>query len=244
MLYSRPLPSPEGAFMIPGSRLRQTRESAKLTYRDVERASYVLAEKRGAPILSFTSAGWRTSRITGRHPVFTKFDGRDLSPECWMFSDSTTFRWVCISMMAPSLGLLIRILHRRRFKCGCRCDSIRDSVQRTDLISRMVEAWGEWKQCFPWSQPGHQYGYVGLDDHMMEPLLRPGSLVLVDPARQQVRADGWLCEFERPIYFVELRGLPVRVVLNRGARFDPAYHSRHVRLACCALRSRRKWWER
>ena len=40
---------------------------------------------------------------------------------------------------------------------------------------------------------------------MMEPLLRPGSLVLVDPARRQVRADGWRNEFERPIYFVEIR---------------------------------------
>ena len=40
---------------------------------------------------------------------------------------------------------------------------------------------------------------------MMEPLLAPGSLVLVDPARRQVKNSGWKNEFERPIYFVDLR---------------------------------------
>jgi hypothetical protein len=40
----------------------------------------------------------------------------------------------------------------------------------------------------------------------MEPLLSPGSLVLVDPTRRQVKNSGWKNEFERPIYFVELRG--------------------------------------
>jgi hypothetical protein len=49
------------------------------------------------------------------------------------------------------------------------------------------------------------YGYIGLEDRMMEPLLLPGSLVLVDPARRQVKNSGWKNEFERPIYFVDLR---------------------------------------
>jgi phage repressor protein C with HTH and peptisase S24 domain len=38
----------------------------------------------------------------------------------------------------------------------------------------------------------------------MEPLLRPGSLVLVDPALTAVRNSGWTNEYERPIYFVQL----------------------------------------
>jgi hypothetical protein len=39
----------------------------------------------------------------------------------------------------------------------------------------------------------------------MAPLLRPGSLVLVDPKLQQVKNSGWTNEYERPIYFIELR---------------------------------------
>src|SRR5216684_4322363 len=34
---------------------------------------------------------------------------------------------------------------------------------------------------------------------------RPGSLVLVDPNQQEVRNSGWNNEYERPLYFVELR---------------------------------------
>ena len=37
---------------------------------------------------------------------------------------------------------------------------------------------------------------------MMEPLLRPGAIVEIDPERRQI--DGsWASEFDRPIYFVE-----------------------------------------
>ena len=39
----------------------------------------------------------------------------------------------------------------------------------------------------------------------MQPLLRPGSLVLVDPKLRQVQNNGWTNEYERPIYFLELR---------------------------------------
>src|ERR1700752_4575470 len=46
---SRPKNRSRGTAMIPGSRLRQTRERLGLTYRDVERASYQLAGKRGRP---------------------------------------------------------------------------------------------------------------------------------------------------------------------------------------------------
>jgi phage repressor protein C with HTH and peptisase S24 domain len=40
----------------------------------------------------------------------------------------------------------------------------------------------------------------------MQPLLRPGSLVLVDPKLRQIRNFGWTNEYERPIYFLELHG--------------------------------------
>ena len=39
----------------------------------------------------------------------------------------------------------------------------------------------------------------------MFPLLRPGSLVMIDPQRRRIQPGGWTNEFERPIYFVEMR---------------------------------------
>ena len=39
----------------------------------------------------------------------------------------------------------------------------------------------------------------------MYPLLRPGSLLLIDESRQRIARDGWTSEMDRPIYFLELR---------------------------------------
>ena len=80
-------------------------------------------------------------------------------------------------------------------------------VASTNLISRMVEVWGE----IPISLVQHldlrhsMYGYVGLQDYTLFPLLRPGSFVQVDQRARKVRSGRWRTEHERPIYFVELR---------------------------------------
>jgi transcriptional regulator with XRE-family HTH domain len=81
------------------------------------------------------------------------------------------------------------------------------SLEKTSLISRMVEIWGEVpvsliqrldvRQC--------QYGYIGLDDFTMDPLLHPGAFVQIDTDLNRVHPSAWRTEFDRPIYFVELR---------------------------------------
>jgi len=50
-----------------------------------------------------------------------------------------------------------------------------------------------------------QYGYIGLEDFTMYPLLRPGSFVLIDENLRDIHASRWRTEFDRPIYFIELR---------------------------------------
>lgn len=81
------------------------------------------------------------------------------------------------------------------------------NTDQTNLLARMVETWGE----IPISLLEHLdlrerlYGYVGLKDVTLYPLLRPGSFVLIDPRYTRVQTGNWRSEFERPIYFVELR---------------------------------------
>lgn len=48
-------------------------------------------------------------------------------------------------------------------------------------------------------------GYIGLDDSTMYPLIRPGSFVWIDTRQNKLRPIAWRTEYERPIYFVELR---------------------------------------
>jgi transcriptional regulator with XRE-family HTH domain len=80
-------------------------------------------------------------------------------------------------------------------------------VDNTNLLSRLVEVWGE----VPIALIQHLdirhglYGYIGLHDMTLYPLLRPGSFVRIDPRVRKVQPMRWRTEFDRPIYFVELR---------------------------------------
>ena len=79
--------------------------------------------------------------------------------------------------------------------------------ERTNLLSRMVEIWGE----VPISLIQQldfrhtSYGYIGLEDYTLSPLIRPGSFIQIDDRQKRVQKFPWRTEFDRPIYFVELR---------------------------------------
>lgn len=49
------------------------------------------------------------------------------------------------------------------------------------------------------------YAYLGSNDLTMYPLIRPGSLLQIDTQQNRLQSASWHNEFERPIYFVELR---------------------------------------
>jgi len=80
-------------------------------------------------------------------------------------------------------------------------------LERTNLISRMVEIWGE----VPIALIRHLdvrhslYAYIGLEDYTLYPLLRPGSFVQIDDRQKRIQTFRWRTEFDRPIYFIELR---------------------------------------
>jgi transcriptional regulator with XRE-family HTH domain len=80
-------------------------------------------------------------------------------------------------------------------------------LEKTSLLSRMIENWGK----IPVSMVAHLnfgkalYGYIGLEDFTLYPLLRPGSFVEIDSRQNKIKPVQWRTEFERPIYFIELR---------------------------------------
>lgn len=80
------------------------------------------------------------------------------------------------------------------------------TIEQTNLVSRMFESWGEIPLALL-----HQMnlrtsllGYIGTEDYTLYPLIRPGSFVQID-SRQTKITSNWKNEFDRPIYFVELR---------------------------------------
>ncbi len=79
--------------------------------------------------------------------------------------------------------------------------------KRTTFLSRMIELWGEVPAGLLATLDTKKslYGYIGLEDRMMFPLLRPGAIVQIDDSRRRVVNQGWQTEFDRPLYFLELR---------------------------------------
>lgn len=49
------------------------------------------------------------------------------------------------------------------------------------------------------------HGYLGSTDRTMYPLIRPGALLDIDTSQNKLQPGSWHNEFDRPIYFVELR---------------------------------------
>jgi transcriptional regulator with XRE-family HTH domain len=82
-------------------------------------------------------------------------------------------------------------------------------VQRTNLLHSLAAIWGgvpfslarylNPKQCL--------YGFIGLADNTLSPLLRPGTFVQIDVTQRKIEPAPPQSEgpFDRPIYFVELR---------------------------------------
>jgi transcriptional regulator with XRE-family HTH domain len=81
------------------------------------------------------------------------------------------------------------------------------NLSQTNLLSRMIESWGkvplEFVQHFDFRN--RLYGFIGLKDYTLYPLIRPGSFVEIDPDVRKPRHSAARSEFDRPIYFVDLR---------------------------------------
>jgi hypothetical protein len=79
---------------------------------------------------------------------------------------------------------------------------------RNNLVPDMVQVWGEVPAPLLESlnQPGFHYGFIGLTDYTMYPLIRPGSIVQIDHSQRKVaRSAQYRTEFDRPVYFLESR---------------------------------------
>jgi transcriptional regulator with XRE-family HTH domain len=81
------------------------------------------------------------------------------------------------------------------------------SLQKTTDLRRAIEQWGTVPMAYLelFADDRYTYGYIGSEDFTMYPILQPGSFVQVDESKNKVGQGIWHSEFERPIYFVEMR---------------------------------------
>jgi hypothetical protein len=70
----------------------------------------------------------------------------------------------------------------------------------------------------------------------MDPLLRPGSIVMVDVSVRRIEELEWSTEYDRPMYFVEVReGYRCGWFNKDGSRLMMQPHP----LSCCLP----EWWQ-
>jgi hypothetical protein len=180
-----------------------------LTFRDVEQASYHLAARRGRPEFIV-----RISRLADieNHGVVPSLHRLYALCTIYHLELSEALSWFGLTpensyveggefpggethLAAPPLQVRIPA----RLDPGF-------NPSRTDDFTRRVQSWGYLEPALGGRKEKYWVGYIGLQDRTMDPLIRPGSLVLVDPERQEVHNSGWKNEFERPIYFLDMRG--------------------------------------
>ena len=193
--------------MDAGLRLRQIRERLGLTYRDVQRASLALARVRTRPQFTVNISRLADIENGGVVPSLHKlyalavvYHLNPLEIFCWYDIPLDRFLSDALSFAAPQTHLMASPAFSRRaeklappFLPEC-----------TQFLARSAAECRGFGNILNSENGHHRYGCIGLRDRRMEPILRPGSVVLVDVSVRRLQEDEWSNEYDRPLYFVEL----------------------------------------
>ncbi len=203
--------------MHPGEKLKAIRRHHGISTRQVEKYSRQIAKAEGSAKFYISNAWLSQIEATGPVPSVQK-----------LFSLSVIYRINFVELLSlfgidleriglHQLELRLPKTHLARLEVYNEHRTISFPVrlrkgfrlEKTTLLSRMVRIWGE----VPVSLIRHLdirhslYGYVGLRDHTMDPLIPAGSFVQIDNrVREVLRPSSWRTELDRPIYFVKIPG--------------------------------------
>ncbi len=201
-------PSPDA-----GKRLKAERLRVRLSTREVEKLSQQIAKDRGSQEYC-VSHTWLTDIENGEFTPsiyklysLSRIYGRD-------YDEILAFFGICLREIGASpLSFprthLVGPTLRETAQAFMAPIELRKSVllERTNLVQQMFENWGEVPIVLlrQLASKNTLCGYIGLEDRTLYPLIRPGSFVQIDPHQKRIVTANWHNEFERPIYFLELR---------------------------------------
>jgi transcriptional regulator with XRE-family HTH domain len=200
---------------LPRDQLRDLRFRLRITTRDVENLSQKIADSENNPEFLVSNA-WLTqleksdsvpsifklySLATIYHVKFTDLllvFGLDLqkSVEHQLAVPLPNTHLTTVEVYAAEKSVPFTVRFDRAF-----------DLDNTNLLARMVEIWGEVPiALIQRLDLRHSlYGFIGLHDFTLHPLLRPGSFVQIDQRVRKIQRHRWSSEYDRPVYFVELR---------------------------------------
>ena len=198
--------------MPAGETLRRLRTNRRITVRAVERASQKIAEAKSDKRFHISN-GWLVQLENGASEPGI----------CKLFTLSVIYD---VSFLDLARNYNLDIDNAERYKAIAKSDNtqlLSHSLPPSSITALATCLDADRKEttlihaaCF---QSGHTlmpddetsrrkglvYGFIGLSDFTMYPLIRPGSLVRVDTVQRKLQAITWKNDYQRPIYFVELR---------------------------------------
>ena len=201
--------------MRPAERLKELRSRLGITTREVAEQSQQIADAEGNPEFYISNA-W-----------LTKLENTDSVPSIQKLVSLSVIYRIKFSELLLLFGVDLEHIGKRQLEITPQQThlmalEVNDPKSRipfpvrfvqeanlngTNLLSRLVQQWGE----VPFAVIQHldlrhkQYGFIGLQDFTLYPLLRPGSFVQINPRIRKIHSSRWRTEFDRPIYFLELR---------------------------------------
>lgn len=188
--------------MPAGQKLKILRNGRNITVREVEQASRRIADVKGDKRFCISN-GW-----------LAQLENGDSEPSIWkLFSLSVIYH----ANLLDLLLLLYNIDVNDKEKYGPVADpyltqllSKNGNGQAFSVMSssedKSVTSLNEGQPANGEDCPGHiKYGHLGLTDFTMYPMIRPTALLKIDTSQNKLVTGAWRNEYERPIYFIELR---------------------------------------
>jgi transcriptional regulator with XRE-family HTH domain len=188
-----------------GQKLKSLRNRRNITVREVEQASRRIADVKGDKRFCISN-GWLAQLENGvSEPSI-----------CKLFSLSVIYHANFLDLVRlynvdvddkekyepvadPQLTQLIA------HKDGRSASSTLNAHLSTDLISDLSAMSARQLAGGEEHAPSIIYGHLGSSDFTMYPMIRPGALLKIDTSQNKLSAVAWHNEYERPIFFIELR---------------------------------------
>ena len=208
-------PTGEAIAVRPGEQLKDLRSHLGITTRDVTEKSQRIAEAEGNYEFYISNA-W-----------LTQIENTEATPSIYKLYSISTIYHIKFTDLLLLFGVDLQKIGKHQIALPLERTHLTNieapdgdrsvsfpvrfdsgfNLESTNLLSRMIETWGE----VPISLIQHldvrhaHYGFIGIHDYTLWPMLRPGTFVQIDPRLRRVQSFKWRTEFERPVYFVELR---------------------------------------
>ena len=172
--------------MPAGQKLKSLRNRRDITVREVEQASRRIADVKGDRRFCISN-GW-----------LAQLENGDSEPSIWkLFSLSVIYHANLLDLL-----LLYNIDVNDKEKYETVADPFPTQLISQNGLSTTRNVDQSRDDC-----PNHLvYGHLGLAEFTMYPMIRPGALLKIDISQNKIVMNTWRNEYERPVYFIELRG--------------------------------------